>query len=152
MPLLAHAGGLGIAPVGFILGLAGLIYGLTSRAIHFRRDWLWLIPCLAFLIWANITALWSSYEASGLTNAHKILIMGLIFAFSPMAVSAIKDDQRSLLTHIFMAGGLLAAGLMTLDVMSGWGLSILVDPVREGQSLSARQSDALMNLGQWALI
>lgn len=50
--------------------------------------------------------------------------------------------------HALMAGTVLAAGLMLFDVMSGYSLSILVDPIRADSNIYIRQGEAERALGR----
>ena len=88
MPVMSHAGGLGIAPLTFILGSLGLVLSLRTG---FKIS----PPFIALMLllgWATLTAFWSSYETDGfLTNNIKLLIMGCLLYTSPSP----RDRTRS---------------------------------------------------------
>ena len=148
MPFLAHAGGLGITVVVGIMGLIGIAVLTFEKNVDWKTVLMWFAPLVAFFIWANIATVWSPYQAgSGMTHARAALLLGLILGFAPWALKPILAYKKHLMRHAIMATSLMAAGLLLIDVLTGWGLSILIDPVGEDESLGRRQSDALMNVG-----
>lgn len=152
-PIFAHAGGLGIAISGTLLGIGGLFTFLSKGGAAWRGlwplspYWIWVFPFLGFLIWANISAVWNPQFTPSFSDAHKILIMGGLLIFSPLILAALRHTDRMYLRHALMAMSLAAVAVMVADIASGWGLSLFIDPVGADENLSRRQSDAMMNLG-----
>lgn len=145
LPLMSHAGGLGIAALAFFLGQLGY---LTARPSSILRIPAWFWPLAIFLIWANITASWSPYEDSNtLSNPVKIgfgtvLFLGCILAFK----SAIHTSRR-LLAHLLVAVMTLSMGLLLIDILSGYGLTFLVDPLKPDEDPVYKAYSTEMNLG-----
>lgn len=145
MPLLSHAGGLGLAPLAAIVGGVGLLTCAPSK-VGLIPGWVWALVLL--LVWGNISALWSPYETDDiLTNPIKlgigvILFLGCILSFKSAALK-----NRELLTHMFIAVTVFSAGLLIIDILSGYALTFLVDPPREGENVIRKGGDAEMNLG-----
>ncbi len=153
MPFLAIAGGLGIAPLGALAGLTGwavLLQRSEAKTLITRP---WFLSLCALLIWCMITQTWSPYTAQSLlSNPMKVLLISLIFCGVGTAFQTLRADSYDKFRHIFMAGGVFAAGLMLIEIVSGFGLSILVDPVQAGEILHTRQADAEQNLGRGILV
>ena len=61
LPLVSHAGGLGVAPLIFILGILGLILTIKTNRFKFTKV---QITLAVFLTWLCLTALWSPYRDS----------------------------------------------------------------------------------------
>ncbi|WP_409433359.1 O-antigen ligase family protein [Litorimonas sp. RW-G-Af-16] len=147
MPPLAHAGGLGIVISGALLGLGGLAITLSSRPEKRISPPLWVWLFLAFLVWINLTALWSPYAADGVTNAHKIAATGVLLLFVPQILTHVSADLRALLRRVIITISVIAVAVMLVDVVSGWRISLMFDPVSPGESIHAQRSDALQNVG-----
>jgi len=152
LPVLAIAGGLGIAPAGVILGLVGwsILWRLGEFKLALSQPWFWALTAL--LVWCCIAQLWSPYSPKAPPgNAIKLLVIVLAYCAIVTTFITIKPASRDVLSHVFMAGGVFAAGLMLIEILSGYGLSNLVDPVDLGQNQMRRQSDAEQNLGRGIL-
>ena len=86
IPVMSHAGGLGIAPLTFILGSLGLVLSLRT-GFKISPPF---IALMLLLVWATLTAFWSPYETDGfLTNYIKLLICLLYTSPSP------RDKRQS---------------------------------------------------------
>ena len=148
-PIVAHAGGLGFQIIAFTLGCSGLLLTIIDRdwSSYFRKAWLPIF--IGFLSWAWITSLWSPYEkAEHLGHGLMLFVFGVILIFLPTIFDRLREGPKRLIAHLFMAGSVLAIGLMLIDILSGFGLSILVDPVDAGSNIYVRQGDAEQNLGR----
>ena len=77
-----------------------------------------------------------------------LFVFGVILIFLPTIFDRLREGPKRLIAHLFMAGSVLAIGLMLIDILSGFGLSILVDPVDAGSNIYVRQGDAEQNLGR----
>ena len=146
LPIFSHAGGLGIAPLGFTAGCFGILLLATRPKLSAPPLWFWAL--ILFLIWAAITSFWSPYDSRrALANALVLLIMvPVTCAAVPLFKKAAKTDVN-LFRHLLMATTVMAIGLLVIDLLSGYGLNLLFDPLNEGQHMIFRQSDAEMNLG-----
>ncbi len=148
MPPAAHAGGLLITTLMVLMGGAGLLHAIARKDFDWKAHVFWFLPLAALFVWANITVLWSPFDQrGGWTNAHTAITVGLLMVWAPLALHAVKPERQLLLRHLFLATSLMAAGLLLIDVLSGWGLSILIDPIQPDENLGHRQNDALMNVG-----
>jgi len=113
LPLVSHAGGLGVAPLIFILGLMGLVLAIKTN--HFKIT-KFQIALITFLAWLCVTALWSPYR-----------------------------PRR--LRHLLMAAVIFAVGLLIIDLLSHFGLTLLFNPASDFNDKIFKVIDAEMNLG-----
>ena len=145
MPLVSHAGGLGVAPLIFILGVFGLVLALKTKSFKITSVQLALI---IFLTWLSLTALWSPYRPDDmLTNYVKLFIMAIVFYWSwPLFEYAGRRRPRRL-QHLLMSTSLFGAGLLIIDLLSDFGLTLLFNPADDFNEKIFRIIDAEMNLG-----
>lgn len=145
MPLVSHAGGLGVAPLIFILGVFGLVLALKTKSFKITSVQLALI---IFLTWLSLTALWSPYRPDDmLTNYVKLFIMAIVFYWSwPLFEYAGRRRPRRL-QHLLMSTSLFGAGLLIIDLLSNFGLTLLFNPADDFNEKIFRIIDAEMNLG-----
>lgn len=153
MPFLAIAGGLGFVPAGVLLGLAGLIALSARREIKslLMAPWFWALSAL--IIWCCIAQLWSPYQSPNPPGSAVKLGL-IVFSYCGIVTTfkTLKPDTVHMFRHVFMAGGIFATVLMFIEILSGFGLSILVDPVRADEIIHIRQGDAEQNLGRGILV
>ncbi len=145
LPIMSHAGGLGIAPLAFFVGVVGY---LTTRpsAILAIPPWFWALGL--FLIWANITALWTPYEdTQTLKNPIKLGLGVVIFLGAFLSFRSAALSGRILLRHLLTAMMLLSLGLLFIDLLSGYALTHLVDPLNPGEDVVYKNFGTEMNLG-----
>jgi len=148
-PIVAHAGGLGFQIIAFTLGCSGLLLTILDRDWSSYFPKIWLPLYIAFLSWAWIASLWSPYEkAEHMGHGLMLFVFGIILIFLPIIFDRLREGPKWVLAHLFMAGTVLAIGLMLFDVLSGFALSIMVDPVDAGSNIYVRQGDAEQNLGR----
>jgi len=147
MPVVSHAGGLGIAPLIFILGLMGLVLHLKSGIKKIPRSpvfWCFLI----FLLWLSLTSLWSPYRPDDLlTNYIKLLIMGLVYFFSVVVFRRVAITRMVKLQRIFMITTFLSALLVALDVVFNFKITLFFNPASTAEGLASRINDTEQNLG-----
>lgn len=145
MPLVSHAGGLGVAPLIFILGVFGLVLALKTKSFKITGVQFALI---IFLTWLSLTALWSPYRPDDmLTNYVKLFIMAIVFYWSwPLFEYAGRRRPRRL-QHLLMSTSLFGAGLLIIDLLSDFGLTLLFNPADDFNEKIFRIIDAEMNLG-----
>jgi len=147
MPVVSHAGGLGVAPLVFILGILGLVLHLKSRETKPLYSSTFLILAL-FLIWLCTTSIWSPYRPDDLlTNYIKLLIMGLIFYFCPVVFKQAANTNRMRLQRVFLIMMVLSAFLVMIDTWAKFQLTLLFNPPSHPEELGSRLKDAEMNLG-----
>ncbi|MEP1229921.1 MAG: O-antigen ligase family protein [Litorimonas sp.] len=152
MPFLAIAGGLGIAPVGFLIGLIGWAVLVTSSQAKKVIAAPWFLALCAMLIWCCVAQLWSPYKQSGFLG-NPVLLGIIVVGYCGVIPSFknINPNAQNILCHLFLASSVLGIGLMFIDILSGFGLSTLVDPVNPGEVIHKRQGDAEQNLGRGLL-
>jgi O-antigen ligase len=152
MPFIAIAGGLGIAPTGFLIGLAGWAMIIKNNAVKDVIFTPWFIALLGLLFWCLIAQFWSPYPPNGFpSNAVKLILIVIGYCGIIASFKTLKPEMQNLLCHFFLASSLFGIGLLLIDILSGFGLSIFVDPVNEGEFLQKRQGDAEQNLGRGIL-
>jgi len=152
MPFLAIAGGLGIAPVATLIGLVGwaILFRLGEFKTVISQPWFWCLSAL--LLWCFAAQFWSPYVPKELpSNATKLVIIMLSYCGIFTTFRVLKPETRDIFCHIIMAGGVFAAGLMLVEILSGYGLSLWVDPLNEGEIMHFRQFDSEKNLGRGIL-
>ena len=147
MPVVSHAGGLGIAPLVFILGSVGLLLHLKSNDKKIPRSPVFLTLGL-FLLWVCFTSLWSPYHSDDLlTNYIKLFIMGLVFYFAPSVMKKVAKTKLLALQRIFIVTTFLSAIFVTIDIWSGFKFTFLFNPASTSDELIYRIIDAEQNLG-----
>ena len=152
MPVLAIAGGLGIAPAAAIIGLTGwfVLFGQKEFKRVTMQPWFWCLTAL--LLWCFITQFWSPYiPKESPSNATKLVIIILIYCGIITTFKTLKPEAQETFRRLFMVGGVFAAALMLVEILSGYSLSLLVDPLKEGELLLYRQFDSEKNLGRGIL-
>ena len=147
IPVVSHAGGLGIAPLIFILGLMGLVLHLKSGTKKIPRSpvfWCFLI----FLLWLSLTSLWSPYRPDDLlTNYIKLLIMGLVYFFSVVVFRRVAITRMVKLQRIFIITTFLSALMVALDVVFNFKITLFFNPASTAEELASRIIDTEQNLG-----
>jgi len=145
IPLMSHAGGLGMAPLAAIIGAAAW---LTRPRLRFTKLPLHIFALFYFLIWAALTSLWSPYPAGSLLSNPVKLIIGVILYLG--CISAVERGRIVLpviLPHIFVALNILACGLIIADCLSNYGLTYMVDPLKPDENPVRKLADVEMNVG-----
>jgi len=146
LPIFSHAGGLALAPLAFIIGIAGLLYLLTDKPLHMPPRWVW--PLIALLIWCAITTRWTLYDpGKAFYNVLILLIMVPAICAAPVIFKQAARTHILHFRHLFMATSFAGIGVLVIDLLSGYGLNMLVDPLREGQDIVLRHADAELNIG-----
>ena len=145
MPVISHAGGLGVAPLIFILGALGLFLAFKTKQVEITSTQTALI---VFLAWLCLSSLWSPYKPDDLlTNYLKLTIMVVIFYWShPLFEYAGRRRPRRL-QHLFMATAFFTVGILIIDLLSQFGLTLFFNPADNFDELIFRIIDAEMNLG-----
>ena len=145
VPFLAHAGGLGMAPLMAIIGGVGWVTVATLRPLNLKP---YFVVLFVFLLWAWITSLWSPYTTDEfLTNPVKLLIGTALFMGGLKAVRSARNRLPVILPHIFIAVNIFACGLIILDGLSNYGLTFLFDPLNEQENIVRKHADVEMNIG-----
>ena len=145
LPLVSHAGGLGVAPLVFILGALGIIVAIKTGGFKVTNV---QIALTVFLMWLCCTALWSPYRPDDLlTNYLKLFLMAVVFYWScPLFEYAGRRRPRRL-RHVLMAAVIFATGLLVIDLLSHFGLTLLFNPASDFNDKIFKIIDAEMNLG-----
>ena len=153
MPFIAMGGGLGLAPAGVLIGITGWIYLYQDKAIKGFVTRSWILAMLALIGWILLAQFWSPYKSPiWPSNALRVSAGLLLYCGILTAFKYLSAENQDLLAHLFMAGSVLAAGLMLIDVLNNYGLSIFFDPVDINQILPRRQFDAEQNIGRGLLV
>lgn len=145
MPIVSHAGGLGVAPLMFILGVLGLVLAVKTKRFKITITQIMLA---IFLGWLCLSALWSPYKPDDLlTNYLKLFLMVLIYYWSWPLFKYARKRRAKHLQHLFMATTFFAAGLLVIDLLSQFGITLLFNPTEDHSEKALRIADAEMNLG-----
>ena len=143
--VLSHAGGLGIALLTTCVGVAGYLTAKPS-SIRYIPAWFWALA--AFVGWAVLSSLWSPYEdMQTLSNPVKLLIGLLVYPGALLAFRSAGEHDRNVLRHMLIAVSILALGVLMIDLMTGYGITYLVDPPAPGEDVLRKGGDTEMNLG-----
>ena len=148
-PIVAHAGGLGFQAVAFFMGIGGALILLFNwkESVYFKQAWIPIF--IGFTLWAWFTTLWSPYQADdALGNGLILFVFALTLILMPLVFMRLSDKQKRFASHLFMAGTVLAAGIMLFDVLSGFALSIFFDPVKADSNIYVRQGEAERAIGR----
>lgn len=145
LPVVSHAGGLGMALLVFILGILGLILAVKTKRFKITKV---QVALIAFLTWLCLAALWSPYKSDDLlTNYIKLLLMVIVFYWSrPLFEYAGRRRPRRL-QHLLMAMVFFTAGILIIDLLSGLGLTLFFNPTDDFNEKIFKIIDAEMNLG-----
>ncbi len=148
VPIMSHAGGLGIAPLVFILGIIGLIIQVRSIGVKSIIVSPVFLTLALFLLWACTTAIWSPYRPDDfLTNYIKLFIMGLIFYFCPVIFQNVARDNFKLLRTIIVVTTLIGSSLVVFDIWTNFSLTLFLHPAHTADEKIFRLIDSEMNLG-----
>jgi len=151
-PIMGHAGGLGIAA---IVGLGGIFGFIGWRPPH-PRDVPKIIPAaiwavMALLFWGMISTLWSPYSSDDvLSNAQKMffgLPLYLAFAVTLVSQSKFSISHFQHLQHLLIGMTFIWSVVVLMDVLSGYGVTRLIDPLAVGEDMEAKWGDMIQNLG-----
>lgn len=146
LPIIGHSGGIGVAPLAFLMGLAGLFIHLKSPPPKFIKSPTFILLAL-FLIWLCVTSLWSPYQPDDvLTNYVKLLIMGLVFYFCPVVFKSLSPSSALTVTRLFLAMTLFGALIVFVDIFSNYKITYFLNPPSEADLLKDQSRNAKMNL------
>lgn len=150
VPAFAHAGGLGIAAIVGLCGLVALAGFPPSLAETNARISLPVRVLFLFLGWAFITSFWSPYQSGEtMTNPVKILLGVPVFLLSAYLIKTAAADPKKreiLLGMLFVMTLALGCSLL-IDQVSGFAISLAIDPVDAGQDPNLRLGDMIQNVG-----
>ena len=140
------AGGLALAPLAFILGLAGLSLDVKSAGLKVIKTPSFLMLML-FLLWVCVASIWSPYQPDDvLTNYIKLLIMGAVFYFSPTVFKQFSDQDVLNITRIFLAAMIIGALVVVIDIWTHFKVTLFFHPPKTLSDLGYRLRDAELNL------
>lgn len=146
-----HMGALAFAGLVILLGAAGwMVWGMRRQdyPVFHKSFRLPLILFSSFFLWLALSSAWS---ASGPGTAIRVAAQLALSLSIPVLILSRRDGVRQRLTHIFMAMAVAGVAIMALDVASGYGLNIFLDPVGPEGDLNKRQGDAEKNIGRGLL-
>lgn len=136
-PIMAVAGGIGL------LGISktqwrGFPENVTTP--------IWAV--LFLLIWALISSLWSPYKSGEiLSNPVKLLIGVMLFLGVGLLTARTPIAKRRILSSFLIVIFVLACLVMVLDLISGYEITFLIDPIKDGEEFARRKADAIQNVG-----
>ena len=146
LPVIAHAGGLGMAPLAAIIGGAGYLSLTEKPDLKSIPGWVWTV--MIFLTWAWITSFWSPYEdTKSLTNPMKIVIGFALYCGAFLAAKRLGDTARNRISRLLIVLITLIPILIAIDLSTGLKLTHLVDPVKPTENVRLESIQTIMNLG-----
>lgn len=147
LPVVSHAGGLGVAPLAFIMGLVGIYLHFTSSEPRFRASSTFIF-LVFFLTWLCVASLWSPYHSDDvLSNYSKLFVMGLAFYFCPTVFKQLTPESGVIAIRLFLTTTLLGGLLVLMDIWSGFKISLFFHPPSSPEDLGNRLRDVELNLG-----
>lgn len=151
LPLLSHAGGLGIAATVGVCGIAALVGRKPPSFNTLQHEIPLPIYMLGvFLLWAFASSFWSPYSSGHtLSNAAKILLGVPAYLMCALLVKkyAQRHRERKILVRILLICMFASSALILCDSVSNYAITLAFDPIKEGQSLHAKYGDMVQNLG-----
>ena len=151
LPIFSHAGGLGIAAIVAISGAAALIgfnpFPLPETLRRVPRPIYWL---MLFLVWALVSSFWSPYSNGNvLSNALKICIGVPIYFACAVVIKAcaVDDRKRKILVNILLFCTLGSSIAILIDQLSNFKITMMVEPLKEGQDPNRKLGDMIQNIG-----
>ena len=147
-----HAGAYAYVALAVLLGAVGWLVlirrtALRGRAILFGLAWSFLF------LWMVVTTRWGEFSAN---TAWRLGVQLVLMLSLPAFFATRSERVKSTLSHILMATALGGVAVMVADLLSGFGLTFTLDPLRDGQTMWRRQSDAEMHLGRglvaWSIL
>lgn len=127
-------------------GLIGLRPSHPKNILSSVSPAIWAL--MALLLWSLLSTLWSPYQSlDTLNNAEKILLgVPLYLGCAAMIHSQNKYGNRSL-QRLLVWGTFISATLILIDTLSGYRITLLVDPLGVGENPETRRGDIIQNLG-----
>lgn len=150
IPVFAHAGGLGIAAIVALCGFATLIGFPPSVSEINARIPTPVRVLFVFLLWGLLSSFWSPYHDDRvLTNAVKICLGVPSFIVTAYLIKATIVDarKRKILLGILVVMTFALSLSLLIDQLSGFAISLAVDPVDVGQDPNLRLGDMIQNTG-----
>lgn len=145
MPIAALAGGLAFSP---LLAICGLAWLLTYARESLQKPPLWGGLLILFCLWAWATHFYSPHISSDiLINPVKFSVGMVFYIAGVFAIRKAVDLQPVRMIYLIVRLTSLLALLLLINLSTGFGLTFLGDPVREGQDIGRRLSDARMSTG-----
>jgi O-antigen ligase len=149
LPVVAHAGGLGVAPAAAIGGGAAIL------GRHPKTIWTGLknAPPSIFLVfllllWGLLSTMWSPYPVRDfLSNPVKLLIgLGLFLSCAGLIVR--RSYTENTWPRRLFIGSMWVSGVALFgDIISGYALTLALDPPAPGTDITLKYGDIVQNLG-----
>lgn len=148
LPFMSHAGGLGIAAIVALSGLLGMI---GFWPVHIK-DFLLNVPAalwaiMALLLWGTFSVLWSPYQSSNtLNNAVKMLLGMPVYLGCAAMIFAQNKYARNILPSLLVVALIGSIVAVLIDLLANHSLTLLVDPLAEGENFAQRSGDMTQNI------
>ena len=148
----AHGGGLGLVPLAAMMGVIGIAISLANGERVtlgglFNSEW--LTALFLFLAWAFLSTFWSPYSPSGVPNAAKLILGAAVFEAGRRLITRAAGTpsvyHTTTLQNIVIYWPIVAALILCLDLVTDFGLSFAIDPVKADEDMVRRRADAIMN-------
>ncbi len=156
MPFFAIAGGRGIPLLVAIGGAVWMSHSLktslqnSSRSYIFSHYFLqqsrWIWGLAAFLFWACLSNLWSTYESPKLLGNSYIVAFGavLYFAFHRQ-ISFCLVRYPGVMKKTILGITLFLLVILFWDISTSYGLSLFFDPKLETETVEKKELDLIQN-------
>ncbi|NNC38525.1 MAG: O-antigen ligase family protein [Hyphomonadaceae bacterium] len=149
LPIMAQAGGLGIAAIASIGGGLTLIGLGPSKIISIVKsapNAFWVLMLL--LVYGLVSSFWSPYQSTRSLPNPMILVLGVpLYFLCARAVIRQSGSSAKWLRRVWIWGTIASAIAILIDLTTGYAISLAVDPVSPGESFESRRGDVIQNLG-----
>lgn len=158
-----HMGALAFAGLVILLGSVGWVVWIRDRFFHALPESSGLgssrpnssglessgrIAAVAFALFFGWLALSGFWGGHGSMTAVRLGGQLALTAAIPAYLLTRSERLRDTLAHILMAMAMGGIAILALDVISGFGINLFLDPLELGGDIVRRQSDAEMNIGR----
>ena len=152
LPIFSHGGGLGIAAILSVSGLGALFgFRFLPLSITARRVPLPIYLLALLLVWGFITSFYSPYRSDNtLGNAVKILFGVPLYLMCASVIKSCSADEKKkqTLIKILVFTAIGSAIAILLDQISGYAITLALDPLAAGQDMNAKRGDIMQNISQ----
>jgi len=153
-PVLGVVAPLGLVAVAVVTGCVGF-YGIARRGLPPTPDWRPCWPLAALAAWAATSALWAPDPALALSSAARGLALAFFGLAAMAAFGRVPAGRRRLLCHAALAGLVAAAAILTVEYLTGNGISAWqahlkgVPPMPSGAKSQLNRGATVMALLVW---
>lgn len=142
LPVMAHAGGLGMSVLMSIAGIAALLRWPPNLQIPKS-----VIALAVFLFWVWLSHFWSNYEnPKALANYLSFPLGVLLFVGGLRALPTILHSKfKAPMSAFVIIWLLLGLIVLSIDIFTNYAVTFWADPILKSEDAAARRGDAIQN-------